>query len=58
MAEPPATVPEAGVTIVTGLEGPCHDRTPVTCSYCRHTILANDDHSVDCAWKRGKAVPR
>ncbi|TDC73253.1 hypothetical protein [Streptomyces hainanensis] len=52
------TEPEADVTVVTGLEGPVEFWTPVRCGYCRHAIVANDDHAVTCPWKPGKAVAR
>ena len=44
------------ITIVTGLEGAVDPTEPVTCRYCRHNIVEDDDHSVICPWRRGKAV--
>ncbi|WP_461032612.1 hypothetical protein [Streptomyces mayteni] len=43
---------------MTGLEGSVDPAEPVTCGYCRHAIVANDDHAVTCPWKPGKAVAR
>ncbi|GAB2880698.1 hypothetical protein GCM10022245_14830 [Streptomyces mayteni] len=50
--------PGETVTVVTGLEGSVDPAEPVTCGYCRHAIVANDDHAVTCPWKPGKAVAR
>ncbi|TDC61732.1 hypothetical protein [Streptomyces hainanensis] len=56
----PLTHPDGGpnVTVVTGLEGPVRPAVPVTCSYCLHGIVTDDDHAADCAWKRGRAGRR
>ncbi|WP_461037138.1 hypothetical protein [Streptomyces mayteni] len=50
--------PTTDVTVVTGLEGPLEPSTPVRCRYCRHDVVTDDDHAVNCAWKRGKAGAR
>lgn len=49
---------EDTVTLVTGLEGPVNAITPVTCGYCHHGIVSDDDHAVDCCWHAGKAAAR
>ncbi|TDC60740.1 hypothetical protein [Streptomyces hainanensis] len=53
---PELPAPEADVTVVTGLEGPVEPTAPVTCSYCRHGIVVNDDHAANCPWNPGKAA--
>ena len=55
---PPAAEPEAVITVVTGREGPVNANEPVTCSYCGNRIVLDADHSPDCCWRPGKAVPR
>ncbi|GAB2900101.1 hypothetical protein [Streptomyces mayteni] len=49
---------EAAFTVVTGREGPVDPTVPVTCSYCHHPIVVNNDHATTCPWKRGKAPAR
>ncbi|GAB2909583.1 hypothetical protein [Streptomyces mayteni] len=50
--------PDTDVTLVTGLEGPVDLAEPVTCRYCRHDIVADDDHAPDCTWRPGRAAAR
>ncbi|GAB2874296.1 hypothetical protein [Streptomyces mayteni] len=44
--------------VMTGREGPVSHSEPVTCGYCNHGIVADDDHAVDCCWRPGKAAAR